>query len=721
MQLHNKLFALDIGTRSVVGIILEESAGQYEAIDIIVREHKDRSMLDGQIHDVLSVSEIIRDIKEELEVSHGPLTKVCVAAAGRALRTERSKAVVDISGNPMFSKQDILHLELSAVQLAQAAVAGETGNEQSHHYYCVGYSVLYYQLDGEVIGSLIDQRGSEASVEIIATFLPKVVVESLLAALDRAGLEMDALTLEPIAAINVLIPASMRRLNVALVDIGAGTSDIALTDTGTVIAYGMVPVAGDEITEAVSDEFLLDFPLAEKAKRELLENESISITDILGFETVIEKEEAIERIAPAIDRLAETIGKEILRLNNNKSPKAVMLVGGGSLTPDLTRRLSGRLNLPENRVAIRGLDAISSVSFASHITKGPELVTPIGIAIAAKQSPVQYHTVHVNGQPVRLFEVNKLTVGDCLLAAGIKMNKLYGKPGLAMIVSLNGKNVTIPGEHGQPPVLLKNGTPCTFDDHVDGGDHLTVIKGKDGVRAELTLEDLIGELPSKTIILNGQRYKISSRLTCNGLHVPIQQQIADRDDISFVTTDTVEGALKELNLAEILNDTRPFYIKIDGMEHKINQFMGKIYINGAEAGLHNKFEHLDDIRFEKGTDHTLSRLLEILDIQAFDSLPIFFNGQQIQLEHEVLEFFKEGTKLGLDELLYSGDQITTKTKDVRPFIFQDVFNFAQINIPKDSRGFTLLKNGETTAFDDPLAPGDELSITFENPVSKKTS
>ena len=439
MQVKEKLFALDIGTRSVVGIILEESEGRHEVIDILIREHEERSMLDGQIHDVLSVSQIISEIKSKLESVHGPLRKVCVAAAGRALKTERAKAAVNIEGKPMFSKHDILHLELSAVQLAQAAVAGAKDTENSHHYYCVGYSVLYYQLDGEEIGSLIDQRGNEASVDIIATFLPKVVVESLLSALDRAGLEMEALTLEPIAAINVLIPPSMRRLNVALVDIGAGTSDIALTDSGTVIAYGMVPVAGDEITEAVSDEFLLDFPLAEKAKRQLQQQESITFTDILGFESEIGKKDAISRISPSIDRLAEAIGDEILRLNNYKSPKAVMLVGGGSLTPELPKRLAEKLNLPENRVAIRGLDAISSVSFASHIDKGPELVTPIGIAIAAKKSPVQYHTVYVNAQPVRLFEVSKLTVGDCLLAAGIKMNKLYGKPGLAMIVSQIGR------------------------------------------------------------------------------------------------------------------------------------------------------------------------------------------------------------------------------------------------------------------------------------------
>lgn len=185
-------------------------------------------------------------------------------------------------------------------------------------------------------------------------------------------------------------------------------------------------------------------------------------------------------------------------------------------------------------------------------------MTPIGIAIAAKQSPVQYHTVHVNGQPVRLFEVSKLTVGDCLLAAGIKMNKLYGRPGLAMIVSLNGKNVTIPGKHGQQPVLLKNDLPCSFDDQVNGGDKLTVQKGEDGARPELTLGDLIGELPPKTVIINGQRFEVSSGLTCNSFPASMSQPVADRDEIVFDMADTVEGVLKELKLAELLNDTRPF-------------------------------------------------------------------------------------------------------------------------------------------------------------------
>ena len=56
------------------------------------------------------------------------------------------------------------------------------------------------------------------------------------------------MTLEPIAAINVAIPENYRMLNIALVDVGAGTSDISITRDGSIIAYGMIPHAGDELT-----------------------------------------------------------------------------------------------------------------------------------------------------------------------------------------------------------------------------------------------------------------------------------------------------------------------------------------------------------------------------------------------------------------------------------------------------------------------------------------
>ena len=67
------------------------------------------------------------------------------------------------------------------------------------------------------------------------------------------------MTLEPIAAINVAIPEKFRLLNIALVDVGAGTSDICITKEGTIVAYGMIPMAGDAVTDVIVQAHLVDF------------------------------------------------------------------------------------------------------------------------------------------------------------------------------------------------------------------------------------------------------------------------------------------------------------------------------------------------------------------------------------------------------------------------------------------------------------------------------
>ena len=548
------IFALDIGTRSVTGIILKQLDNYYEVIDYCMLEHQDRSMRDGQIHNVVAVAETIAQVKSQLEASYGPLEKVCVAAAGRALITMEASASIELKDAPISNEEAMKHLELSAVQ---AALEKVSGIHNKANYYCVGYSILHYYIDQQKIGSLIDQQGDVASVDIIATFLPRVVIESLLAALARANLEMEALTLEPIAAIHVLIPESMRRLNVALVDIGAGTSDIAITNYGTVVAYGMVPIAGDEITEAISDTYLLDFPMAEAAKRAIVDAREANVTDILGFETTISYETLAKDIASAVDNLASQIAEEILTLNANP-PKAVMLVGGGSLTPTITTAIARKLQLPENRVAIRGIEAIKQLNPSEKLLSRPDFVTPIGIAIAAKQKPVHYVSVKVNEQTVRLFEMRTLTVGDCLIQAGINIQKWYGKPGLASIVTINGKQITIPGEFGEPPKITLNGRTASVNDHIKNGDQLEVTKGEDGQAANVSIHELLGEISPLKIHLNDNIHKVHPVYMVNQQPMSDDYIVKDKDVIQWYQPSRLEEIVKLLS-TEKLSETQAVY------------------------------------------------------------------------------------------------------------------------------------------------------------------
>ncbi|SET80308.1 cell division protein FtsA [Oceanobacillus limi] len=704
--MNNYIFALDIGTRSVTGIILEKDSEGYSLIDYYTKEHKVRSMHDGQIHHVVEVANVIKDVKDALEEKHGKIKKVSVAAAGRSLKTVESEATIQLEKKPITDHETVKHLELSAVHTAQLDLASQNSAHDYSNYYCVGYSVLRYKIDGEQIGSLIEQSGSTATVEIIATFLPKIVVESLLAALNRAGLEMEALTLEPIAAIHVLIPESMRRLNVALVDIGAGTSDIAITNHGTVAAYGMVPIAGDEITEAMSDHYLLDYPIAEEMKRKIVNEGEGVVSDILGFDTTITYDTLASDIKPSIDKLANAIAEEILLLNATP-PKAVMLVGGGSLTPELTTVLSEKLKLPTNRVAVREIDAIQTLNKTENLPSGPDFVTPIGIAIVAEQNPIHYITVNVNEQVIRMFEMKQLTVGDCLVQGGIEINKLYGKPGMASMVLLNGKEVTLPGEFGQAPSILLNEKPATVDSIVNNGDQIKIEKGSDGKAANVTLEQLIEELPSINIFYHNQPYTLKTTIYVNNKRPSLEYIVQDKDEIELKQPKTIREFLESLGE---LPSTKAFFIYVNNEKMKLKDGETQILVNGSLVSLDYQLKQNDNLVIQKNKKIVLKDILKIMELDYWNTIEVKFNGKPITMKQAKLEVTRDDERLEEESEIHSLDNVQLKERKPEPFIFQDIFRYIDIDIQSVGGNFKLYKNNQETTFFDTIHNGDHLEI-----------
>ena len=709
----SKLFALDIGTRSVVGIILEEQDEKFHVVDLIAEEHKERAMVDGQIHNVIHVASVIQHVKEQLEEKHGPLRSVSVAAAGRALKTEQGSASLDIKNRPAITEDDINRLELAAVQKAQQQLLAHNEKGHSNHYYCVGYSVLYYRLDNQEIGSLMDQQGEEAEVEVIATFLPRVVVESLLAALKRAGLEMEGLTLEPIAAINALIPTTMRRLNVALVDIGAGTSDIAITNKGTVVAYGMVPTAGDEITEALSDHYLLDFPVAEKVKRDMSKHDEISISDILGFEQIYQKEEIMDVLRPAVASLASSIGNEILRLNSQVAPKAVLLVGGGSLTPEITDELCKFLEIPKNRAAVRGIDAIQKLTHEDHVPVSPELVTPIGIAIAAKNSPIKYMSVIVNQQVVRLFEVKEMTVADALLAANVSINRLYGKPGLAIGVTVNGQDIFVPGGHGSPTEILVNGEKASTKHPIQNGDVIELIEGADGEPAKATIQDMIECEDDWTVYINEEPFVIQPKIRLNDQPAEITTLLKDGDILTIDKAQNVQQILSWTGKEHLLNETQPFFIIKDRTTVQFPEFNNQIFVNNQPAKPYFQVKNGDHINIQAAKRPTIYDIANHFNINLENRILVSFQDEKLELKKTSFSILVNGEIANSTTEIKSGDQLQFSELESSRFTYQDVFRYSDWQLPTNFKGtFEILRNGEPSQFDAEIFGGDQLLINL---------
>ncbi len=183
-----KFFALDIGTRSVIGIVAEKkSDGNLKIIAVRREEHKTRAMLDGQIHDVPQVAAVLEHVKNLLEEEVGELKSAAVAAAGRALYTMTAEAEFEVGG--IVTEEQQRTLEFSAVQLAQSKLA-QSKTLSASNYYCVGFGIISRELDGVRLKSLVGQRGKVAKAKVIATFLPRQVIDSMQSALDAVNLEM---------------------------------------------------------------------------------------------------------------------------------------------------------------------------------------------------------------------------------------------------------------------------------------------------------------------------------------------------------------------------------------------------------------------------------------------------------------------------------------------------------------------------------------------------
>lgn len=544
-QEENELFALDIGTRTVVGIIghMDDNIFCVDYAESL--PHKRRAMIDGQIEDIPVVSSVVKQVREKLEAQSGiKLSRVAIAAAGRALKTHRTEMSFDIKDKDSISEDDVKSFELETTLKAQDELDTEIADAKMS-FYCVGHTVVQYLLDDYKIGSLVGHKGKKVSIELIAAFLPSPVVESLYAVTDMNGLEVSSLTLEPIAAMNIVIPPEIRLINVALVDIGAGTSDIAIARNGSIVAYAMSTTAGDEITEEIIRKYLVDFSTAEEMKLSSY-MEKIDYTDILGYKHTIEREEFFSSLFAVVDSLADDIVKNIMSANG-QAPAAVFLVGGGSLIPDLSKYIAEKLEIPENRVAVGKNEVMKNVSFGNSKISGPEYVTPIGIGVTATyNSGYDFSVVTLNDKKIRVFDTRAVRVIDLLTSAGYRSTQIIGRSGRNLNFTVNGEKQILKGGRATIAEITLNGEPVSLETIVNQGDKLIFKPAENGENAEVKISDVAGDVSPHKVFVDGTEYLFGVIAHVNDKHVSGDYSIQNLDDVTISEVETLGDLMQTL-------------------------------------------------------------------------------------------------------------------------------------------------------------------------------
>ena len=542
------VFGLDIGTRSLVGTVgAREDEHTFKVYAIAQAEHETRAMLDGQIHDIPKVSESIRKMKKKLETELGKeLTEVSIAAAGRVLKTVKVKPFIEFTEETIIHDDEIHTLEMLGVEEAYKTI--RASEEKGNDFYCVGYSVMHYYINGQQMVNLEEHKGTRIDAELIATFLPRDVVDDLYAAVENAGLNVANLTLEPIAAIDIAIPEKFRLLNIALVDVGAGTSDICITNDGCVIAYGMIPHAGDEITEIIARLCLVDFNTAEEIKRDL-GNPTVEFKDIMDITQTMNSEDILKTIAPTLNSITEEIAEKIKELNGGKSVSAVFVVGGGGKVKGFTEHIAEILGLQKERVALRGKEVLGEVEFADeNVEKDPMLVTPIGICYSYYESRNNFIYVTLNDTRIKLYDNNKLTIYDVLSQDGFSNDDLFPKRGKSINYTLDGTRRVERGEVGEPAEIKLNGNIVSISKPISKNDVITIKPSTSGAPAKL-LVNKIREMDNPFhIIFNGKELSCPKLAEVNGRLVPGFYEVADGDNVVIRNYYTLLQVMEMLDL-----------------------------------------------------------------------------------------------------------------------------------------------------------------------------
>lgn len=708
------VFGLDIGTRSIVGTVGYREGSKFHIVAQCVKFHETRAMLDGQIHDINQVGEEILFVKENLEaqLSGRKLTEVCIAAAGRVLKTFVGKAEYEFSENTVVTQEYIHSLEMLGVEKAHELVHSEKDSEVQ--LYCVGYTVIKYYLNDYEISNLEGHKAHTIRADVLATFLPEEVVDGLYAAVEIAGLEIANMTLEPIAAIQVAIPENYRLLNIALVDVGAGTSDISITKDGSIVGYGMLPKAGDELTECLIREYLVDFETAERIKTIRPRAKSLTYKDIMGLSHKITPDEVYKKLESVVDEITGQIAQRIIELNGDKPVSAAFVVGGGGKIPFFTEFLAKHLNIAEERVALRGEEVLGFVDIQIEgVKKDPLLVTPIGICLNFYEQKNRFVYLMVNNERIKLYDNDKLTIFDAALAYGLSNEAIFPKRGNDIHYTLNGKPKFVRGKSGEPAVIHLNDKETGLNHNVKAGDQIRIKESTRGEDAKVQLHEAVDLSNTITILVNDVHVNCPQFATVNGNLVSEFYEIQDGDKVELLNYYTLSQLMQYMDIET------PHEVFVNGAramaDTKIYENFSVAWIDHEDIYLADKFvteESFEEPEDKKNPEHdgeaeSVANLKNVGISQEDVEGP----AKSDLVNRWIKQTEKPGNQIAI-HITVNGTPITLEGKS--GYVFVDLFDKYPFDL-QTVRGSTLVQkiNGEDVEHFSPLSDGAVVELYWK--------
>jgi len=383
----NLIIGLDIGTSKVVAIVAELLPDN--SLNVIgLGQYTSRGLKKGVVINIDStVNAIQRAIEEAELMADCKIREVFTGIAGSHVQSINARGMVKIK-DAEVSEADVQRV----IETAQAIAL--PSDQQILHILTQEYII-----DGqEDVREPLGMSGMKLEVKVHIVTGAVAAAQNIVKSIKRCGLEVSDLILQPLASSEAVLTEDEKELGVCLVDIGGGTTDIAVFKQGAIRHTAVIPIAGDQITNDVAVALRTPTQSAEEIKmrhgcalRQLADpRESVEVQGTDGRESrYLTVQTLAEVIEPRVVELYEFVQAELRRSGLEEMIASGIVITGGSAM------MRGMVELGEEifHMPVR-LGMPRYVGGLSEVVSNPRYATGVGLVLMGKQQLER----HLSGQ-----------------------------------------------------------------------------------------------------------------------------------------------------------------------------------------------------------------------------------------------------------------------------------------------------------------------------------